>query len=46
MRYILAYFRGCDEPVRYTAAVYRLLVTDPDVVDIVDATTGEILYSA
>lgn len=46
MRYILAYFRGCDEPVRYTAAVYVLLVTDPDVKDIVDAETGEVLYSA
>ena len=46
MRYILAYFRGSDEPVRYTTAVYVLLATDPDVKDIVDAETGEVLYSA
>ena len=45
MRKILAYFAGREEPIEYTMDVYSLLVTDNMVTDIVDAETGEFLYS-
>lgn len=41
---IIAYFRGCLEPIAYTMAIYNLLITDPDTEVICDAATGEILY--
>ena len=31
--------------ILYTMAIYGLLITDPEVIDIMDTTTGEILYT-
>ena len=42
---IIARFRDGTE-AEYTTDIFFLLVTDPDVVDIVDGTTGEVLYIA
>ena len=30
----------------YTTEIFRLLTTDPDVIEIMDNTTGEIIYCA
>lgn len=43
-RPIMAYFRGREEPARYTAAILPLLQTDPDIEQITDADTGEVIY--
>ena len=43
-RPIMAYFRGREEPARYTAAILPLLQTDPDIERITDAETGEVIY--
>lgn len=43
-RPILAYFRGREEPARYTAAILPLLQTDPDLEQITDADTGEVIF--
>lgn len=42
---IIAYFRDGTE-AEYTTDVFFLLVTDPDVVNIVNGITGEVIYSA
>ena len=42
---ILAKFKQRDDYVNYTTAIYWLLVTDPDCTEILNAETGEILYS-
>ena len=43
MKEIYGHFRD-GRTVRYTAAIFRLLMTDPDVIGITGADTGEILF--
>ena len=43
MKEIYGHFKD-GRTVRYTAAIFRMLATDPDVVGITDAETGEILF--
>lgn len=44
-KYIQAYYKGHVKPISYTMAVYDLLKTDKDITDVIDAVTGEILWS-
>jgi len=44
-RRINATFKN-GQTATYTTDVYRLLVTDPDVLRVTDAETGELMYSA
>lgn len=41
---ILAKFKNRNDLIEYTTAVYRLLVTDPDIEYILNAETGEVIY--
>lgn len=41
---IIATFKN-GRKIRYTVAVLGLLATDPEVLEVMDAATGEILYS-
>ena len=44
MKEIIVFFRNhC--PVTYSAGILELLKTDPNVIDIIDAETGEIIFS-
>ena len=43
---ILVYMKGYKEPTTYTMAIFELLKTDSTVTDIIDAETGELLYTA
>lgn len=40
---IIAYFRN-GKTGTYTMNIFELLKSDPDVTNIIDATTGELLY--
>lgn len=44
MREVYVWFRDGDEAT-YTEAVMNLLTTDPDVVEIMDLETGEVIFS-
>ena len=41
---IIAYFRNGNSAT-YTTNILNLLKTDPDVIDIIDAETGEIIFT-
>lgn len=45
MSTIVANFTNRPDPIIYTRDVLELLKNDPDVIDIVDLQTGEIIYS-
>lgn len=45
LRQIKVKFKNKDEYILYTTQVFDLLVTDPSVDYIIDAFTGELLFS-
>lgn len=45
MKEIIAYFNNGHEPANYTMSIFQLLITDESVQDIIDAETGEIIFS-
>ena len=45
MKVILAKLRNRNELIEYTMAVYRLLVTDSEIEYILDAETGEVIFT-
>ena len=45
-REIMVYFKTRPAPVIYTMAIIDLLKTDSKVTDIIDAQTGELIYTA
>lgn len=45
-REIMVYFKMNPAPVIYTMAIFDLLKTDSEVIDIIDAQTGEVIYTA
>lgn len=45
MKEILAKFAGRPDLIQYTAAVWGLLATDPDIEYILDGETGEVLLA-
>jgi hypothetical protein len=45
MKNILAKFRNRNELIEYTTNVYNLLITDSEIEYILDAETGEIIFS-
>lgn len=45
MREILAKFKSRQDVIKYTMEIFHLLITDKDIEYIVDANTGEVLYS-
>ena len=45
-RPIMVYFKSSPAPIVYTMAIIDLLKTDSEVTDIIDAQTGELIYTA
>lgn len=41
---ILVRFKNRDGYIEHTKSIYYGLISDPDVVDIIDAETGEVLF--